>query len=337
MARPAGVFTADGEYCEDAITYRAATRPTSTIPDRPDGDEIKGQIKGTILFGGLAYGHFGHAICESISRLWAMDAYKGTIDGIVYFPKKKLTWPERSLTQIQPIIETIGLSHPAIAINDPTRVERLVIAPQAFGVNDMIGGAPEFRKFMDDRLRATTVPNGPEKLYISRSEVFHKRGRFLFETQIEAYLEAEGFTIFHPQQHDLQTQLEHYKAASIIISSDNSALHLAGFVARKDCRVAILLRRPGKIYLDFQEQLRRFSGIEPVIIDHCKRYWFRDGEPTQFNEIMSLIDFKLTAEKLNSHGFISKVDWENPTQDDINTELEKLEKRTNMAFAEVFV
>ena len=337
MARPAGVFAADGAYCEDAITYRTATRPTSTLPERPAADEVKNQKKGTILFGGLAYGHFGHVICESIARLWAIDTYKGTIDGIAYFPKKRLTWPQRSLTQLQPMIDKMGLLPPLMAMNDPTLVERLLIAPQAFGVNDMIGGSPEFRKFTNDRFRERTVPNGPEKLYISRSEVFHKRGRFLLETQIEAYLKAEGFAIFHPQQHDVQTQLEHYKAAKIIISSDNSALHLAGFVAQPDCRVVILLRRPGKIYLDFQEQLRRFSGIEPTIIDHCERYWFREGEPTQFNEIMSLINFDLVAKKLSHAGVISKAGWDDPTEDDISASLKKLEDHANTPFTEVFI
>lgn len=336
LSRPAGVFTAEGEFCADAMSYRAASRPTTFQPEFPRADEIKDQIQGTILFGGLAYAHFGHALCESTARLWAVDAFDGKIDSILFFPKKKLTWPLRSLAQLRPILQSLGDLPPVTAINKPTRVERLIIAPQAFGVNDMIGGSPEFRDFVDRRWRERVKPNGPEKLYISRTEIYSKRGRPLLEERIEDNLRAEGFTIFHPQQHDLQTQLEHYKAAKVIVSTDNSALHLAAFVVNPDTKVAILVRRPGKIYLDFQEHFRRFSGVETLISECCERYWFREGETIQLNEVISLMDFEQTGQTLFEAGFISSKRWENPTNLEIDLALEALEERGDLLLEEVF-
>lgn len=336
MARPAGVFTSDGAFCEDAMTYRAATRPTTVAPEFPADDEIKDEITGTVLFGGLAYGHFGHALCESTSRLWALDAFDGDIDQILFLPKKKLTWASRSLSLVKPLLRTMGDLPVIHAINDPTRIERLVIAPQGFGVNDMIGGTPEFRDFTDRRWRQRTQADGPEKIYISRSQVFRKRGRFLLEEQIEAELEAEGFTIFHPQQHDLETQLAHYKAAKVIISTDNSALHLAAFVADPTCRVAILLRRPGTIYRDFQEQLKLFAGITPVISDNCTRFWFRAGERVQPNEVVSLIDFTQTGRALAAAGLIENGDWANPKTSEVDAAVEEFEAHGEMKLSEIF-
>jgi hypothetical protein len=337
MARPAGVFTAEGEYCANAITYRAANRPTTVMPEFPSADEVTDTIKGTVLFGGLAYGHFGHALCESTARLWAVDNFEDQIDSILFFPKKNVTWPERSLVQVKKILNSMGDLPPCTAINKPTRVERLVIASQGFGVNNMIGGAPEFRMFTDRRWGQRVQANGPEKLYISRSGLFSKRGRLLLEERIEEYLRTEGFTIFHPQAHDLETQLEHYKAAKVIVSTDNSALHLAAFVAGPDTKVAILLRRPGKIYLDFQEQLRRFAAIDPVISDNCERYWFREGEAVQLNEVISLMNFEKTAQSLAKAGIISNANWENPTKQDVDLALEDFEERGNVFLEEVFV
>lgn len=336
MARPAGVFTAGGVFCEDAVTYRAASRPTTVQPEFPEPDEIKHEIKGTVLFGGMAYGHFGHALCESIARLWALDAYAGQIDQVLFLPKKKVTWPVRSLTLLKPMLRTLGEVPELTAINDPTRVERLVIAPQAFGVNDMIGGTPEFREFTDARWRQRIKAEGAEKIYISRSEVFRKRGRFLLEERIEAELEKEGFTIFHPQQHDLETQLAQYKAAKVIVSTDNSALHLAAFVAGPACRVAILLRRPGTIYHDFQEQLARFAAIKPMISDQCTRYWFRAGERTQMNEVISLIDFEQTGQALAAAGIIANGHWTNPSEDEVATALGDFEEQGEMTLTEIF-
>lgn len=336
IARPAGVFTPDGVFCSDAMTYRAAIRPTTVQPVFPAADEIKQQIKGTVLFGGLAYGHFGHALCESIARLWALESYESAIDSVLFLPRKRFTWPNRSLTQVKTILDSMGPMPPIFAVNDTVQVERLVIAPQGFGVNDMIAGTPDFRAFTNGRWRHQIQPNGPEKLYISRSEVFRKRGRLLFEERIEAYMRVEGFTIFHPQKHDLQTQLEHYRAAKVIVSTDNSALHLAAFVVSPACRVAILLRRPGKIYLDFQEQLRRFAGIEPLISDACERFWFREGEAVRPNEIVALIDFEKTARMLAEAGIISNANWTNPTAPQVDAAVAEFSTLGDMDLNEVF-
>ncbi|MDE9451614.1 glycosyltransferase family 61 protein [Aliiroseovarius sp. Z3] len=335
MARPAGVFTDDGDYVEDAMCFRASTRPTTVAAHPPSPEDIKNELSGTVLFGGLAYGHFGHALCESTARLWALDQFDGKIDSVLFLPKKKFTWPNRALAQTKSIAHSLGIEQPLVAYNEPVRVERLVIAPQGFGVNDMIGASPEFRTFTDQHWRQRVQANGPEKLYISRTEVFRKRGRLLHEEYIERQLIADGFTIFHPQQHDLETQLAHYKAAKVIISTDNSALHLAAFVAVPDCKVAIILRRPGKIFLDFQEQLRRFAGIDPLIIDACHRFWFREGEPVQFNEIIALPDFDKIGRALTEHGYITPSRWTNPTEAETANALEEFQQVGDMSLQEV--
>jgi capsular polysaccharide biosynthesis protein len=336
MARPAGVFSSDGEFCADAMTYRAATRPTTVEPEYPAENEIKGTLNGTVLFGGLAYGHFGHALCESIARLWALDHVAEKIDSVVFLPKKHFTWPNRSLTVVDQILAAMGDIPPIAAINDPTRVERLVIPPQGFGVNDMIGGTPEFRAFTNRRFRERITAEGPEKIYISRSQLFRKRGRFLLEEYIEARLEAEGFSIFHPQQHDLETQLAYYKAAKVIVSTDNSALHLAAFVASSDCRIAILLRRPGNIYLDFQQQLEKFAGVSPTVVDACTRYWFHKDVRVQMNEVISLLDFERTAEALARAGLIAKANWKNPGKSSVTTAVSNFENYAETELVEIF-
>ena len=337
MARPAGVFTSEGQYCEDAMTFRSSQRPTTVIAEPPKPEDVKEELAGTTLFGGLAYGHFGHALCESTARLWALDDYDGQIDNVLFLPKKKFTWPIRSLGQTQAIARSLGIEVPLVAFNNPVRVERLVIAPQGFGVNDMIGASPEFRAFTDRHWRQRVQASGPEKLYISRTEVFRKRGRLLLEEYLERRLMAEGFEIFHPQQHDLDTQLARYKAAKTIISTDNSALHLAAFVAAPECKVAILLRRPGNIFLDFQEQLRRFAGIDPLIIDACHRFWFREGETVQFNEIIALADFEKIGNALAMHGYVTDGDWRNPNDAEVEGALKEFEEKGEMRLEEVQV
>lgn len=337
MARPAGVFTAEGEPCAEAQCWRSSARPATVPPEMPDEAEIERTLPGTVLFGGLAYGHFGHALCESTARLWALSAYEASIDSLLFMPKKRITWPNRSLGQVKNIAGSLGIKTPIEATNAPVRVERLVVAPQGFGVGNMIGGSPEFRAFADAQWRQRVQAEGAEKIYISRTEVFRKRGRLLLEEYIEDKMRAEGFEIFHPQQHDLATQLARYKAAKMIVSTDNSALHLAAFVAMPDCKIGILLRRPGNIFRDFQEQLRRFAGIDPLIVNACQRYWFRKDEPVQFNEIIALADLEKIGRELAQAGFIGAADWRNPTPSETDKALKDFEEKGEMRLAEVSV
>ncbi len=337
MARPAGVFTADGEYCADAQTYRSGGKPTTVEPDCPSEAEIDRTVDGTLLYAGMSYGHFGHALCESLARLWAVDVFKEKIDALAFIPKQQMTWPERSLTMVKNITSQFGKLPRHTAFNKPTRVERLVIAPQGFGTGGLMVGCPEMRDFTDRRLRQTVKSAGPDKIYISRSGLFRKRGRFLMEDYIEAKMEAEGYTIFHPQQHDLATQLAHYKGASMIVSTDNSALHLAAFVVDPTCKIGILLRRPGTIYEDFQLQLKWFAGVTPDVVDACTRFWFRKNEKVQFNEVYSLIDFEKTGQALKDAGLIAKADWVNPTVAEADEAVQSLQTEFDMEFDEIFL
>ncbi len=337
MARPAGVFDADGAFCEDAMTWRSSRRPTTVEPDLPSEAEVDREVAGTMLYAGLSYGHFGHALCESLARLWAVDEVTEQIDAIAFIPKNPITWPERSLGMVKVITDQLGDMPRMTAFAKPTRIERLIIAPQAFGVHDLMSGSPEFRAFTDRRLRQRIEPAGPDKIYISRSALFRKRGRYLMEDYIEAKMEAEGYTIFHPQQHDLQTQLATYKAASMIVSTDNSALHLAAFVIDPSCKIAILLRRPGRIFEDFQRQLKWFAGVTPDVVDACTRFWFRAGEKIQYNEVYSLIDFKKTGQALKDAGMIANADWENPTDVEVDGAVKTLEADSETKFDEIFL
>ncbi len=336
IARPAGVFDAQGNFCTDAMTWRSGQRPTTVEPELPSEAEVDQEIAGTVLYAGMSYGHFGHALCESLARLWAVDEFLEPIDAVAFIPRKNLTWPERSLGMVRTITASLGEIPSLTAYIKPTRIERLVIAPQAFGTNDLLCGSPEFRAFADRRLRQRVKATGPDKIYISRSALYRKRGRFLMEEYIEAKMEAEGFTIFHPQQHDLETQLATYKGASMIVSTDNSALHLVAFVVDPSCKVAILSRRPGTIYKDFQLQLKWFAGLTPYVVDACTRFWFRAGERLVPSEVFSLIDFERTAAGLKAAGMISKADWVNPTTAEVDAAVKNLESDSETAFEEVF-
>jgi len=127
----------------------------------------------------------------------------------------------------------------------------------------------------DQRLlkrRDQTKALGPEKLYVSKGKVLKESVVSGSEKTLKSAQRPKGLRRL---AHKLMTWSSSWRtteAANVIVSSDNSALHLAVFIAGSDAKFAILLLRPGKIYVESQEQLRRFAQVDPVISDCCKRF-----------------------------------------------------------------
>lgn len=335
IARPAAVFYADGTLCETAVCYRSVGRETTLPTAFPAEDEITETVDETVLFGGIGYGHFGHALCESLGRLWPLDDPDYEIDSVYFMPKVQKTWVKNALNGLTPLLRTLDVKQRAFASNTPIRVKRLIVPPQGFGVHEMILGAPEFRRFMRNRLKADAPHDTGHKIFISRSKLYGKRGRILQEVEIEEHLQAEGYEVFHPQEHNLQTQLDTYRSAGTVISTDNSALHLAAFVLSKGAKVAILIRRPGGIYKDFVGQLSQFAEIDPVIIDTGVAYWAKKAKRVQFNEVYTQADFPKMGAALAAAGFIENGSWGAVQPDAVHAQIARLSESLGFELAPV--
>ena len=268
-----GVLDASLQDVPESITWRGGNR--WTFPPRvPEPLEIQ-SMSGSYMFGGLLYGHFGHFLVESTARLWAFEKLHDKIDGIVFVPKVQVRL-DRVLLKYKPFFDLLEIDTPILNLPDPTRIDRLYVPQQGFGMFGMIEGLPEYRDFMRSRLEGTVQGDGTEKLYISRSALPKGRGGLLGEKMIETYLENEGYRIFHPQKHSFHDQLAAYKSAKMIISPDGSPLHMAALVAQPTARIAVLARRPN-IALQFRAQFRAFCNIECQIIDTIARHWIPEG------------------------------------------------------------
>lgn len=323
VSRPAGVFDAEGQYEPLARCWRDSRGHTTAPTDAPAAGAVTDRLEGTWLFGGMLYAHFGHFLCESTARLWALDLPGIRYDGIVFHPKANLPRMSRLIGPTRPWLAVAGCSLPVAAPPEPVRIARLVIPEQGFGTGDMVAGRPEFRAYIRRHLGADVRPEGHERLYISRSRLFSKRGRILGETFLEAALAAEGYDIFHPQEHPIETQIARYKAARVVISTDCSALHLSALFARPDDRVAILARRPGATIDDFRAQYRAFCGLEPAVINRLSTLHAFDGAKlAQMSEVFSEVDFAAIRQDLMDGGFISGREWALPSRSDLLKEMQ---------------
>lgn len=302
FVQAAGVLRADGSYCATGALWRNG-RALTTAPAMPDGGIVK--RKGTWLWGGVLWMHFGHFLVESTSRLWALDALDRQIDGILFIPKRPRNGDEVLDYQKQ-FVSFMGRDIPVVCIDTPTEVENLVVPGQGFGLGEMIEGTDAFRKAVAFNFAKDIKPDGGQRLYISRSGLPAGRGNLIGEAELEAHLIAQGYTVYHPEKHDLAHQIATYKAAKQIIAAEGSALHLLAMVGRHDQQVAIIVRRPSGATRNLEEHLKSFASIRPLTITQLKRSWKPLGaaKPRSW---MGELDMPAVQKDLSGAGFIDST------------------------------
>lgn len=264
---------------------------------------------GRYLFCGFYFPHFGHFILESLSRLWAYEAYKNQIDGLIFLrDSRKIPDPN----VYQEIFDLLGVTHPIKFVQSPLQCAKLIVPQQGIGMGAFASGTDPLRSFIKEKFSQVAAPSKDcEKIYISRSGYQMRRGGMLCENILESNLVAQGYKIFHPQSENLKTQIATYRGAKMIVSPDNSALHLAAFVGTPDQKVAIVLRRKyGAV--DLFPQLTAFSGREPLIIDAIEKIWAQeDRVPSTWGHYAEH-SFETIHQQLLENGFIQDdLPWRN--------------------------
>ncbi|WP_341864353.1 glycosyltransferase 61 family protein [Gymnodinialimonas sp. 57CJ19] len=315
--RAAGLFDAQGTFLPEGHCWRYDTGPITLEPAFPTSEQAPERLVGRWLYGGLFYGHFGHFLCETTSRLWALDAL-GPIAGIVFLPKQHLTHERRHFRHQLPFFAAMGLDDTKVTFRVPQQpviIDQLAIPEPGFGIGNMIKGRPEYRQFMQSTLGADVAAQGGQDLYISRSQLPSKRGSVLLETLIETRMEKAGYSIFHPQNHDITEQIAAYKAARRIVSLDASSLHLAAMVVSPDTKVAIINRGPTNNIEDYVAQFTSWQGRAPTRIEAVSGVYGPEGRRTKKREAHAALSFPAIGAALAKDGFLpAATKWTAPTK-----------------------
>lgn len=316
---PSGVLDRHGADVPEAAVWHGQRRTNEPFP-APDA--VAEDIPGTWLWGGTLWDYFAHFIVESSGRLWALDRLDTPPDGILFIPRRE--GRSGGLNPFQKaFFDALGIDLPIRVVADSARVERLIVPGQGFGLGKISAGTPAFRDFIHARLGRDIAPEGGEKLYISRSGLGPNRGKLIGEERIEAALAEQGYEIFHPQQHDMPTQLARYKAARKVVAPEGSALHLFAFVGRADQSVALIPRRRSRATAHIIRHLESFTGARPRVLKVLREVWqpaaskrkrLSAGEP----------DMALLQAKLREAGFIDAGPaWAPLTEAEIRAALRK--------------
>lgn len=306
FVQAAGVLDGDGRYCPHGALWRKY-RPLTTEPPMPE--KVETTLPGRWLWGGVLWAHFGHFLVESTSRLWALAELDRPVDGILFIPKRPAVGEMVRGFQT----DFIGLMAPGLPIRvaaEPMQVEELVVPGQGFGLGKITSGTRKFRDAIHAQFACDVKPEGPEKIYISRSKLGLGKGGLLGEEQLEERLQAEGYEIFHPQEHDIATQLARYKAAKRVIAADGSALHLFAMVGRPDQPVAMILRRQSSANNLLAQNVASFCGSTPVVIGALRTEWVKADQKVSNRLSFGELNHAVLGRALGEAGFVRKgQDW----------------------------
>lgn len=309
----------DGEDYARAATWRSGMRCTAPIKEAPTAIVRR---DGRHLWGGVYFGHFGHFITETVSRLWA---YKpGEYESVVFVPRHG---DLKDFTGYQKEIIDLFLGEQKFEIvRQPTEYETLTVPGQGFGVGAISVGTPEFREYAKQVMQEV-VPDGPEKIYISRTK-FSGKGGIIGENFLQRNMERLGYTSVFPEKMSIAKQLSTFKAARKIVGLDSSAFHLLGYVSDPSQEVCIILRRSHDAYRYIVDHVSAFSGKDPIVIDAIMANWMPESQKMANHVSWGELDERALASQLKSNGFIDEHDvWEYMNDDDFSDSLRWSEER----------
>jgi hypothetical protein len=322
LVHEAGVYDNRGHFVHEAVLWRG--RPLLVPGPMP---EVRANLPGRWVWGGVLIGHFGHFLMESTGRLWALDALQGAVNGIVFVVRKDVSRGEISGFHS----DFFDLFCPGLrvhVISEPTRIETLEVPGQGFGIGPLSGGTTIFRDVIHRRFATSIAPRGSDRIYISRSGLGAALGSVLEETRIEQCLADCGYDIFHPQLHKLAEQVARYKAARQVIALDGSALHLVAMLGHADQQVAMIKRRISNGSNAIVRHLAAFTGREPVVVDAISRQWVRSDRRGADHFSFAELDFGRLAGALSASGFVDgPLDWPGLTDAEAHAAVRNVERQ----------
>ena len=232
------------------------------LPVTPADAERAQIVDEPVIYAGPLFRHFGHALSESIHRLWPRFALRELHEAKVAFAPIHNT---KIMPWVTAALNLHGLPRrEAIRIDVPMRFRRLFVGPQA---RQMAGPTiiPEYQRMLDQSLELRLGPSSRERrLYVSRMH-HHHTGSFYGESYVEAALKENGFEIIYPEQHALTELVAMLRTSAIAVFAEGSAIHALELCGSATPDVFVIGRRGRSI--------DRFS---PLLSNICRKWMVSD-------------------------------------------------------------
>jgi hypothetical protein len=176
------------------------------------------------IFGGYLFHHFGHFLVETLNRYYG---YKNIDLPIVF-----ISPTAHSSKYQRKIFKLLGVEDKIYIVKDHLKVKKLIVNPVGYRIPDY---------FINENFLALGVYKKQsdiyigKKIWISRSKL-NKR-YIVGENLLESKLNSEGWLIVHPEELEIENQLQIFSSAIQIAGFAGSAFH--SVILCKDIKVRL--------------------------------------------------------------------------------------------------
>jgi Glycosyltransferase 61 len=290
--RKSGLLQSDGSHHRlGHAVYRNRRFAPATGNGQP---RPQTRIEGLSIFGGVVGMHFGHVLTQSLGRLWAQEIAPDA--PILFIPEtQRVTELPGYLVELARVL---GVANPLHLIEQSVVCDNLLVPQDICN----LAYRPPATKFFREWLARRRPPTRVElkgRIYVSRSKLSSYHGHYLQERSIEEALTANGYDVFHPQEHSIMRQTEVLSTAKHLIFADGSAAHLWSLVAQKGQEVAVILRRPRD--REFARWFRTLDCGPLNYLDFGIADFWRRGEGS--GRSVALLDLQMVWNRLRVLGF----------------------------------
>lgn len=231
-----GVYNDADEYIDGTALNRRSGEQGAPVP-RDLFPDIVNSEQPEAIYAGTLYFHFGHFLLESLARAW----YAKQHPDVPFVWAGSHTWQGISLKPWQSeLLSLLGVTNPTSIIADPTRFELLHIPDIGFRYDDIFH--PEHAEFLRCYEGSKQLPG--RHLWLSRSKI-GTDVRDLNARPTERRLQAEGWTVEHPELLTVREQLEGLSRAEVIAGEEGSAFHTLMLLKDVSGKTFHILRRHG--------------------------------------------------------------------------------------------
>lgn len=275
-------------------------------------------VEAPSIYGGqLFLQHFGHALAESIHRVWPRILVPGMGQHRLVFHAPLRLCALAPPTWAVETFEMLGIDWSEVILIDRTMLFRQLHVPvqaRTMAGPTVIDGYPDIYP-----VRCDVVPgeNLPKRIYVTKSSHRHS-GSYLGESLIERTLIQAGFSVIRPEDESVPRMARMLANADIAVFCEGSAIHTLELIGRVKARVFVVGRRVGA--------LKRFGPLLSAIASEWEIYEEQLGCASMFgldhrdrpnqDKGCSFVDIRGLLAALSQ---FSGIDLPAPAQDDIWT------------------
>lgn len=257
-----GLYSNDSRFIGESA--RVMGKKPSVVPyDTPtlvsffNGDFER--IHGETIFLGILHNHFGHFLCDTLSRLWIVSQ-AGRYDTFVFL------MTDAGIPKFaQEFFDLLGIGDRVRIIERPTIINSLKIPDRAVIYPDFFH--PDYLKLSRyfNQIHSFPTNDTDEPLFVSRHELIPGYSRYVVgERVVYQLLKGVGASIICPESLSIEQQFRAFNRHKNIIGYAGSAMHSLLFTSGKKNILYYSGRTVPVIYRKIDDCLNNKATYLPV-------------------------------------------------------------------------